>query len=221
MKSKLVIILLVIVLACSMAVFFWDKIAAFSVNRFTDYGVAYDKWVGNPFGKSEIEGLSLELKNEGILIKANQTLFNFRTGRLLRQGQLFLGCEMKGVSFAFTGKSQPDTNSADDILAIPFGPGQKYERITFTASLDKKTLKVSDFRADSKDVLMRGDYTLIRGKNEIAIDLKISFSPEMADLFAEDIKNNVLSLDEEGWYSTIINYKGNPVFLKALYSLAA
>jgi hypothetical protein len=122
---------------------------------------------------------------------------------------------MKGVSFEGAGPF-----SSDNILTFLFARGQKYQKIRFKAFLDKNTVKISDFTAFSPNIRMKGDYTLVKDKNEIFVELKLSFSPEMAEKLQDNVKDEVLSLDEDGWYSTVISYKGNRLFLTAIYSLA-
>ena len=51
----------------------------------------------------------------------------------------------------------------------------------------------------------------------MALDVKLSVSPDLALLIGEDIRSGILTLGDDGWYSAVIDYKGNPVFLKALY----
>ena len=57
---------------------------------------------------------------------------------------------------------------------------------------------------------------MIASRNKANIDLKLSVSPEIAEKIAPDIRRNVLTLEDDGWYSTVINYSGSPVFLRAL-----
>ncbi|MEA3489319.1 MAG: hypothetical protein U9R44_03125 [Candidatus Omnitrophota bacterium] len=196
------------------------RVAAFSIDHFTDYRLSYGQWTGNPIGKSEIDGLSLDLKGKSITVRADKALLNCDARKLLWLRQLNLECEMGGVSLTSKGETVPFVVFSDNVLANLFGPDQKYEKIIFTLFLDEATLKITGFKAYSKDVRIQGDFTLLSRNDEISIEFKISFSPEISSTFTDDIREKVLSPDEGGWYSTIISYQGNPLFLKALYSLA-
>ena len=224
-RSRFLIFFFLIILACFLVILYADRIAAFSINNFTDHRLTYARWGRNPFDRSEVEGVKLELNDRQFAVAAEKVRFDLKAGRFLEQRQFVLRCEMEGVTFPFVEEGRPelaphaegsDSSSSDDILAIPFGPDQKYERMIFTVFLDKDTVKIAGFEAYSKDVRMKGDYAFHKKKDEISIDLKISFSPDASDAFANGIKENILSPDEGGWYSTIISYKGNPAFLRAL-----
>lgn len=213
----LLIVLVLVILAGSILFVFADKIAAFSVDHLTEYRLSYDKW-GNPFDRSQVEGMLVEVKDKGIGLHAKEANFHLQLNELLTKRELVVYCEFKEVSPVVLGKTQP-TETGSDILAIPFSAGQVYGDVDFTLTFTGDTLRISSFRAISKDVRVTGDYVLFMKKDNISVDIKISFSPELSAQIDEDLRKNILSPDEGGWYSTVINYKGNPLLLKALYSI--
>jgi len=213
--KRFLIFFLSVVLVCLVIVPCADRIAAFSVNHFTDYRLSYSKWGRNPFDRREIDGVCLRSESNGFVVRAEKIRFDPDLSQLLARAQVTIGCEMEGVSFEGAGSF-----SSDNILAFPFTRGKKYQKIRFKAFLDKNTVKISDFTAFSPNIRMKGDYTLVKDKNEISVELKLSFSPEMAEKFPDNVKDEVLFFDEDGWYSTVISYKGNRLFLTAISSLA-
>ncbi len=209
-----------ILLFISLSVFYMDRIAAFAVNHFTGYSLTYDRW-GNPFDRREIDGLVIEERGKRVGVRAEKTRLGFMIRRSIEQKGLLLRCEMEGVSFGVKKQNNPPPSSTGNILEFPFSPEHEYERISFTAYLNRKTIKISDFEAYSKNIRMYGDCVFLRDKDNITLDLKILFSPEIYGSFPEDIREGTLSLDDDGWYGTVISYQGNVIMLRALFSLTA
>jgi hypothetical protein len=149
------------------AIFSANKITAFCVNLLTDYRLAYATWEGNLFKKSVMEGLRLESKKDGLIVISERSRFNFRPYQSLKQRQLIVDCEMENVLFESAHSTVPPDpaqhqvdvstedealNSLSQALADPFGPGSRYDEISFTLFLDNKTIRVVDFRAYSKAI---------------------------------------------------------------------
>lgn len=222
MKHKRLILRIVfiaflsIILLCVFAFIYIDRIIAFSVNHFTNCEFTYKKWGNSPFDKRNIYGMNIGLDKGIFTLHAEEAFFQPRFDRLFKDGQLVIRFNMKGVLLG----SKKGTSSSDDIFSIPFKPEQKYSRMGLVVTLGRNLVKVTDFSARSKDVKMTGASTYLRDRNDISVYFKISFSPEISATFPEDLRKHALSLDDDGWYSTVIDYKGNALFLKALYSLA-
>jgi hypothetical protein len=219
MNKPLSFFLLAIIIIYFLGFFFFEGLLVTSINLFTDYKIAYDKEKGCIFRGSELRGLRIKTGGNKFGLLAEKALFNLRVGQSLKEGRLILDCDMQGVKFASKEKKKPEASFEDNILAIPFSPEQEYKEITFTVLANKKTLEILDFDAYSPDVQMRGDCIFFKNKDDISLNLKISFSPKISATFPDDVKGGVLSLDEGGWYSTVISYKGNVMMLRALYSL--
>lgn len=227
MWRKLFLIALLVITGCGSACFlFADRIAAFYINTFTEYTITYDKWGENPFNRNRIDGMVVSLKDKGIGARAEEATFTLNFRDLVDKRKIVIDCDFTEVSFlAFTDSREEETGLSpeeafNNVLDLPFKSDQPYGDVTLTLIVDTKTVQIKDFNAVSKDIKVTGDYTLYRSNNNIAVDIKISVSPEMSAKLGEDLRNNLLSPDEGGWYSTIINYKGSPLLLKALYSLA-
>jgi hypothetical protein len=163
--SLIVIAALVVLLTA--AIFFADKITVFCINRFTDYKFAYLTWEGNLFKKSVMEGLRLESKKNGFVVISERSRFDLRPYQSLKQRQLIVDCKMENVLFGTAYSTVPPDpeqfemdvatedeamNSLSQALADPFGPGSRYDEISFTLFLDKRTVRVVDFRAISKAI---------------------------------------------------------------------
>ena len=215
---RILVIFLLILLTLSLAVLFFDKLASFYINRFTDVNFTYDKWGPSLFDRSDIKGVHLALKGSGAGLNAGEIHIDLDISKWLGSREVILFCKMKEISFIAGGENVPRLFPPDSVLAVPFNSMQKYDSISFKLFSSRDTVKLSGFKAHSKNIRMEGDYSLVKGTDEVAVDFKISFSPEIAASFDENIRENVLSADENGWYSTIINYKGNVLLLKALYS---
>ncbi|HPN72653.1 MAG TPA: hypothetical protein PKZ41_01500, partial [Candidatus Omnitrophota bacterium] len=70
----------------------------------------------------------------------------------------------------------------------------------------------------SEDIVVEGDVYWNRSRNAVSIDMAFSVSPELAAGAGSGIKERLLTSKEDGWFGTSIAYKGNPDFLKALYT---
>ena len=186
-----------------------------AVNRSADYKLTYDRWISNPLNWKTLTGFRLEIKKKFLTITADRIFFDFDLNQSLREKRFIFACKMDNVAF----NSKTAVPQLADAQAKAFGSDQKYENVEFTLRLDKDIFNLTAFNAVSPDIRMKGEYSYFRKKGEIAVDLKISFSPAMALTFEKNIRKNVLSLEDNGWYSTVISYKGNPALLKALYSL--
>ena len=101
--------------------------------------------------------------------------------------------------------------------AVLFGPDQEYEKVVFDLFLDRTIVSVTRIGVYSQDVRIEGDYTLAMERNDVSVSLKMSLSPEKAAMFKDSMMENFLSPDENGWYSAIIDYKGNALLLKAFF----
>lgn len=203
-------------LICVLMVVNLKRLAVFSVNRFSGHQISYAGWRGNPLGRSTMEGLSVILEGGGS-ISAERALLVLDAGKLLREHAVVLYCELSGARFV---PESGETVSPEGVMAAVYDPSLKYEKVKFNLFLDDDITSVSGFGADSTDMRLNGDYTLLRGSDNINVDLKISFSPTAVRAMDEVVVEKMLYPDENGWYSTAINYKGNALFLRALYSLS-
>ena len=195
------------------------RIVIFAIDHFTDYRMSCKKWTGNPLGHSVLTGFRLEQKKTGIAISAAKGEMDINGVKLLREGTLVMKCSLTDldVSSAVSLKAgSPVTRN--DIMDIAFSPEHKY-KVLFSVYRDDKILKIAGMEAESSFIRIKGDFSLDRTSNRVDIDMTLFFSPEIADRLPENILKD--GIDEQGWYSTVIDIQGPLVLLEALYSLAA
>jgi hypothetical protein len=211
-----------VILAAVVGIFlvFRGPLLSFLINRFTEYNVAYAEWGGNPLGDSEIRDLALSMKGKNIAVKARNAKLSVKEFTPAGGFKLALDVDMVNVTFIYGTGSGKAPDKADDVLEMAFGSGQEYRELKFGLYSDKEVFKVSDFSAYSENVRIEGNFSSFKRTDKIDVDVKLSFSSDLAARFDKTVRDNVLSPDENGWYSMILNYKGNPLFLKAIYSIA-
>ncbi|NQT33152.1 MAG: hypothetical protein HQ594_05720 [Candidatus Omnitrophica bacterium] len=201
------------------------EIATFAVNHCTEYHLTYSAWDGSLFGRSDVRNANLQIPQKEIVLNIKNIVLQAEWRELFKNGRLKLACELDdtvlsplGGENSFFENAGNGNNSMDSITDALFDPGMKYDQITFTLMSSASNLKITNFKALSRDVRIEGNYSYFRENGDVDVDIKISFSSEMSEKFGEDILKHVLSPDKDGWYSTSIKYRGNPVILKAVYS---
>lgn len=216
-----IVTLLVFAAVAALSWVYMDRIVTFYINHYTDYRISYTKWIGNPLGQSEVEGLSFEIKSKGIGVHAEKGILRIHPKESYRRKTLLADCKFTAVSLTATTPQLLDKPAANDLMSIPFSADNKYESIVFAAAIDSRSLKIESFKGTSDDVRMEGKFSLIYARDEVDIDIKMSFSPEIVAKMPGELRDRALSLDDDGWYGTVITYKGNIIFLKALYAIAS
>jgi hypothetical protein len=216
-----VVFVLASLTACLAAYFYAERAVTFVVNNFTEYNVSYSKWEGHLFGKSHIKDLAFEVKSKGIKVKAATAYLDINIKESIDKKSLILEARLEKVEFSGLMEKKQAITLQNNVLAIPFAPGHIYDSISFYVSSGKDIFTLAGFKALSEDAKVEGDFTFFKLREEVDMDIKMSFSPKLAGILPGDMRDRVLSLDADGWYSTVIDYKGNVVFLKALYSLAS
>jgi hypothetical protein len=219
--NKFVLTLLAIALVIFVSFLFLDRIVILSINYFTDYEVSCGKCKGILSGALEIDAFSATPKKGNIGIFAEKAFFDIRAKESFRKGGLIVDCDLQAAKFIPKDGNKKTVDPEEDVLAMPFSPDHAYDKIALTAFLGRDVIRVTDFKAVSEDILMSGDCTFQADTDNISLDWKISFSPDLSGRIPENIRSATLSHEGEGWYSTVISYKGNLFMLKALYSLTA
>ena len=222
MKKFFILLFLVVFLSGTLflaSFIFFDKILTFSINKFTDYDIFCEKAkLQFPLGV-RIDGLSLRRKNENFLIECQSAHLNIFLDKLTQDKEIFSRINLDEVSISFTKNS--DDKIKEDVLTLLCKPEEIYNIVAFDLSLKNNEIQISEFTAYSENIHINGNYRGVVSTKEIFVDVKISFSPRIADDLDSVMKNSILSVDEDGWYSLIIDYRGNPDFLKALYKVSA
>ena len=71
----------------------------------------------------------LESEEDRLKINSDKAVLKPRTRQSLEEKQFIMDCVLEGVSLMYGASSQGSPASQDNILALPFGPGQKYQKI--------------------------------------------------------------------------------------------
>ncbi|MDP8259248.1 MAG: hypothetical protein P9L90_07520 [Candidatus Aadella gelida] len=222
--KKIVIIAAIFIILLSIVccgVIFLGDIIEFSVNRFTDYQVSYSGFDIESVGKGRFNNIEVTLPVKDLTVSADSVEYGVSTKSIIKNEKVEGYCRMRGVSFLFGKEEASQEKSLENLFFMPFDCNRKYKEIFFSFYLSKNKIKIYDFKADSDDVRIGGKYEYYDTRDEIEVDITISFSPEITDQLEEGVRDNVLSEDEDGWYSTVIDYKGNPAFLFAIYKLTS
>ena len=209
---------IILVVSCS---FFTDELLRFAVNNFTQYSIQYDKWNGSIFGNSKVLGLSVSSKTRLITINSEKTNLKISLLNILLNREIILHCTMQGVSLSEgrAGDKSKGKPISGDIFKLIYSSKESYQNISFILAMSRGNLDVSNFKAYSDNIRVDGLYSFSRNKESVTADIKISFSPALVATFKEEVRERLLSPDEGGWYSTSINYSGNPILLGAFFAI--
>ena len=214
------LLICILTILFSFTLLFFDKILIFSINKFTNYNVFCETAKLDLSPGLQINELSLSAKDQNLSIRCHRVNLSVFIDKLINDKEVFCRVNLDEVSVGFTERKNENAQK-EDVLTLLCKPEEIYSIITFDLSLKNGDIKISDFKAYSENIHINGNYRGINSTEEIFLDVKISFSPSIASNLDPVIKNSILSVDEDGWYSLIIDYKGNPAFLKALYMVAA
>ena len=224
-------IFVVFLLCCAVAaVFTWaflGNIASLLVNNLSGYSLTYDKWGDGLFDRNHVNGVSVRLDDKGIILDAREVFFEIDMDALLKKQELIVECEMKDVSISFgaqtdgAGADKKKIASSNDIASFILQKDQLYKDVSFVIKKSKDVESIYDFKAISEYARISGEYSDFKDKDVISLEVKISLSPQIASGIDENVRKNVLYREDDGWYGTVISYKGNPAFLKAIYSITS
>jgi hypothetical protein len=143
-----------------------NSFATLCVNGLTDYALTYDKWSGSLLGQSEIRGIILESKKDKLSITAKDVFIDFKLKESIKSMRIVAGCRLQDVAFDSMGEAAKEISegaasageetdmeeSISGALTDPFGPGQRYDKITFTLLLGWDKVTLYDFQAYSKEI---------------------------------------------------------------------
>lgn len=213
-KTSIIIAFLTAVISAFVLLFliFFGNIAAFVLENNTGYYFDYSKWGDGLFDKSIIYDLSIKDRSGNFAVKSSKTIIDVDLSSILKERNLVFSCDAENVRI--------DIKSAgNEFLLVAFNPAQKYADISFIFSDNGRIIQLSEINAVSDAIKVSGGVSFDRQKDYIVLDISISLSPEITEQFPDIIKDNALYPDENGWYGTVINFKGNAKLLRAIYSL--
>ncbi len=219
---RIFFIFLVIIILLFVGLFvFADRIAAYGINHFTDYRIYYDKCKKVPFSSTTLWGLTLEHPEKGITAKAEKVSVVLRGRRSISERTLIADCVIEGLRVGLKDKNAlMDAGDPGSILDVPFWADQKFRQVRFTVYYNEFLFEIEQFDADSKDIKMSGEVVYKKPEDRVSLDMNISVSPTIAGTIPGDIREKILTPEKDGWWGTIISFKGPAVLLKAVYSLA-
>ncbi len=186
---------------------FIDRIAAFSINHLTDYRIFYDKWGSSPFNRSDIQDLRFDVLKNGFAVTAKTAHFDLRFRESINARKLILDCRLQDVRFLRnSGSSDPATQS---MFTVPFDPDWHYISIVFSIIYGGGDLKIKGFRALADDIKLNGESQLNNASGDFKVDLKMSVSPQIAEVLMGDFREILLVPEENGWFGTKMSLEGN------------
>jgi len=186
---------------------FIDRIASFSINHLTDYRIFYDKWGRSPFNRSDIQGLRLEVLKNGFAVTAKTAHFDLRFRKSLNARKLILDCRLQDVRFLRDGSS--DDPSTQTLFSVPFDSNWQYKSIVFSMIFGGGDLKIKGFRALADNIKLKGESELNNASGDFVVDLKMSVSPQVAEVLMGDFREILLVPEENGWFGTEMSIEGN------------
>ncbi|MFH1877870.1 MAG: hypothetical protein ABH883_03590 [Candidatus Omnitrophota bacterium] len=216
--AVLILAFFLAVAALSFLYFSFDKIVLFFINNYTEYRVSCGKWEGGMISRLDILDVTVESEKMKFSISAGKISI-VPDMKLIKNKQLLLECVIDDVSILSRDKAGQDMNLSQNFMSVLMKTGNKFDRVSFFILFEKSIIKITDLKAFSRDIHISGDSVFRTDGREVELNLQISFSPALVATLDKNLRDNVLSLDAGGWYSTVINYKGNPLLLKAFYSL--
>ncbi len=220
-KKKHFIIILAAVICILASGFFllFDDIIIYSVRRVSGYDLSFSVWEKSLTGTNYLHDLKILIPEQNVSVAASRGDVNFDIERYLKKREISADFLLEDVVLRKIEISQGDTDDTS-LYDLFLGEGQKFNSLSSDIFFDGNTFSISDLYADSSDIKVSGNCEFSDGWNTADIDIKISISPVLARTMSKDIRDNVLFEEDNGWYTTIISYKGNSVLLKALYNFS-
>ncbi len=219
---RFISILLVVIITVAVCAVFILDITVFAIDRLSPYNLSCGVASRNIFGGLELENVRFGPKTRSssgagdFEISVGNVKIKLKEISVFYRRQIVLDCLFEQTLFE-GDLANALSRQTNDALAASFDDAREYEKIKFKFLTNKNFIEISGFNAESKNIKISGDYAYFKRQKNVRMDIKIAFSPEIIGTFEDDfIKKNMLSMDPDGWHSTIIEYKGNPELLKAI-----
>ncbi|MBU1084004.1 MAG: hypothetical protein KKG84_02810, partial [Candidatus Omnitrophica bacterium] len=197
-KPAFLTICAVMISFAALIFFFAGDAAVFLADRAAGCKVHYEK-IRFSCGNIFLEGVNAELPKKDIIVNAEAASIDVNWKEIFAFKKTEVSCSLKGVTVSFGKAVKNGSISSGNLMMLPFDPEMRYA-VRFNLYYDGRMLKIYDLYAVSEDVKVRGSYEYFKGKDEIALNINMSFSPKITDPLEPSIKDNILSLDEDGWY---------------------
>lgn len=213
-RSVIFRIFLAVLVVVSVLLFLsWDRVVTNVFKKATGCVFLYSRWEGNPFGKSTAFSPELIVESAGVRVNSKKIIFLVDALRFIRKRQVFIRCSLEDAIFFMKDRKIKDVRNALDLVS---SSGQTFGNVEFSVMLDRDVFGLELIRAGSRDIRITGNIFLDNKKDFVVIDAGISVSPELASALDENVRNRILSPEDNGWYGAVIKYSGNPDFLRAL-----
>lgn len=220
LKYTVITGLLVLVILGSLFYFYYPKVVFSFVESYTATRIAYSSCEGWPFKKATAEKLRIVPVGHDVVLSAEKAEFRIDLQNILRDRGLKAECDLSGVTIA-SASGERISSGTPGIMDIIFDPERRYETVSLDLFISSSLFEVSDFLAASKDIRIEGKCRFNRLKDNLDLDLSIMFSPDLVAGLPDALRENILPPREDGWYGTVIDFKGNPLLLSAIYSMAS
>ena len=213
-----VLISLVFVLFMSVSLFVinFENIFSILFREYTGYEISFIKWDKSFSADNSFAGLSI--KSDKLKIRAEKAELFFDIKRALRRKEAFLRIELHGVTFFPAGAEAPLMNRA--LVGMLTGERTEYDIVKAKILSSDSLTRIEDLFAASKGLRLAGNGSFNRKTDKLSVSFKIELSPDLAMTLPEEIRDNVLSREENGWYATVIDFKGPAILVKSLYAFS-
>lgn len=202
-----------------LALFFnYSKLIAVGIDHFTGCKIRYSSWKTGRSGIT-VGQLHLHLNHRGTL-KSEKSVVDFDLKKSIEKKAI--ACNVTLYDISFSPAQLGGKMKTADLIGYLMSPDLTYPELRFSITVNKNILHISDLELISDNVKIEGEYLNVKDKDEVLIDITISISDELYGKMPEAVKTMGLADEsEEGWHSTVLSYKGNPAFLKALYFITS
>ncbi|MBD3380006.1 MAG: hypothetical protein GF408_06065 [Candidatus Omnitrophica bacterium] len=213
-----VIVLLFLLLA---PILFFDRIFIGLAGRISGLDLKAESVALGPPAGITLTGLEVVPPDGGLAVIADKAEIKLDPGSSLRLNALVLICGIKHAAVKAEKAGSINAIIGSGVSKIVFGAVRSPYNISFTMVSGKKTFEIRGLEMISENINISGGYILHKEANNIELELTISLSPELYNSLPDELRSAGFSADENGRYGTIISYKGNPAFLKALYAITS
>ncbi|MBD3296797.1 MAG: hypothetical protein GF392_05460 [Candidatus Omnitrophica bacterium] len=200
--------------------YFYPKVVFPVVERYTGARISWSSCRGWPFRKVSAEEVKIVSEAYGAVLYAEKAEFRIDLKNMLRDRGLEAECDFSGVTLTATD-GEKLSSEASDIMDIILDPERKYRTVSLDLFISTSLFEVSDFQAVSEDIRVDGQCRFDRLRDNLDLDVAIMFSPELVAGLPDTLRGDVVTLQEDGWYGTVIEFKGNPLLLSAIYSMTS
>ena len=209
MKSKILIISVILLIATAILFLSIDKIIVFALSKFYGINISYTALSRDMAGGYSFENLKILNKRLGagfFSARANLKL-NKKTSIFK---SLDIDLKFKDVHFI---RNKPEEaqdlyDSLDKLVAVPFEGRWTYRDVAGTVEIFSNGLTLRNFTAAGNEIklLLSGD---IYYNNVVAMDITIYFSKDILKNIPQELHSLIMRDEPQLWKSFSVKLKGN------------